>query len=609
MAKPTRSPDLDRAAAFCPAAAKGNPRTGLFRAKGFLRCGYIALVAIGGTCSGDEVNGPDPDPQPQPRPVVQLSSVPGLTNQSQITISGTTSANVTVQVSGGASTASGNANAQGAFAISVTLNTNQTNNLSVVARTSSGVQSDAVTATVVHDNIAPDIANLDIPTHTNQNPVTMTGSTEAGARVIAESPAETVETTADGLGAFSLAVQLTSNSANEITCVVEDPAGNQGVEAVAVIVHDNIAPTLTIQSPSGATFDTDGDARVNIEFSYDDGGASGVDLTSISVTNDRDIGGGLALGGIDAGVNLLPQDAVGPVSAMYNASLAHEFAMGTNNLTVTVVDSAGNDRTETVEFTVSGTEPSFTITQPGDGGSPPADGFAIVGEFSDVAGIIDEGSLTVIADNSLLGLLLQDGSQSEDVPAGENLGHLFSITSNTAEFLLGSSYAFPAGGMTLTGHVADRVGNISPADAVTFTFPTIPHRLFVVNSTVAPGAAAHVISIGLTSFTSFGGIQFTLQFDASVLTVNSVSSTGRAAFSPFYELSINGDSGELKVVLVDLAGDHIPEGSGLVVDIYASVSAEAVVQDAALTITGAEISDINGNPVDFVVLDGVLRIR
>jgi hypothetical protein len=453
--------------------------------------------------------------------VVQLGSVPGLTNESPITIAGTTAANATVEVSGGASLASGNSNAQGGFSVPVPLKPNQTNNLSVVA-IRSGVRSDAVTVT---------------------------------------------------------------------------------------LIHDDIAPTLTVQSPSGAAFDSDGDLQVNIEFSYDAGTGSDVDLTSISATNDRDIGGGAVLGGIDAGVNVLPAEAVGPTSAAYNAVLAHEFPGGSNTLTVSVADFAGNVQTETVGFTVSGTEPNFTITQPSDGASPPADGFAIECEFSDVAGIIDEGSLTVTADNDLIGLLLQDGTQSEDVTAGENLGHLFSVGSSTAEFYVDPSYAFRSGAMTLTGHVADHAGNVSPDDAVTFTFPAIAPTLLVINSTAAPGADGHAISLGLTNLAALGGVQFTLQFDAAVLTVDSLASTGRVSFSPFYELSINGDVGELKLVLVDLGGAVIPEGSGVVLEVYASVSAAAAVQDVALAITGAEIADMNGNPVDFVVRDGVLRIR
>jgi hypothetical protein len=144
---------------------------------------------------------------------------------------------------------------------------------------------------------------------------------------------------------------------------------------------------------------------------------------------------------------------------------------------------------------------------------------------------------------------------------------------------------------------------------VEFTFPAVQRTLLVVNSTAAPGDVAHDISIGLTSPTSLGGLQFTLEFDASVLTVDSLSSTDRVSFPPFYELSINGTVGEIDVVLVDLGGDPIPSGSGVLIDIFTSVNAEASVQDVALTITGVQISAINGNPVGYEVRDGAVRIR
>ena len=87
------------------------------------------------------------------------------------------------------------------------------------------------------------------------------------------------------------------------------------------------------------------------------------------------------------------------------------------------------------------------------------------------------------------------------------------------------------------------------------------------------------------------------------------TSAGRVPFSPFYELSVIGDAGEVDVVLVDLTGNPIPEGSGVVVRIYMSVSTQAAVQDVALAISGAEAADEIGNPVDIVVQDVVLRIR
>lgn len=364
---------------------------------------------------------------------------------------------------------------------------------------------------------------------------------------------------------------------------------------------------MSVQHPSDSLFDADGDLRVNIAFSFGDS-LSGIDI--IAVTNDRPIGGGALAGGVDAGTNLLTTGGagvtIGPATVAYNASLDNEFPMGTNTLTLSVTDSAGNAQADTVEFEVSGTAPSFTMTHPNDGDVLPWPGFVIASQFSDVAGKIDASGLIVLADKPLIALLSQDGTQGEGAEAGQNLGHLFTFTDTMAEFKDEGSHAFPGGQTTIVSHVIDRAGNASQFDEVTVTMPVLPHTLLVVNSTSAPGVTEHVVPIGFTSFQAFRGVQFSLNFDPSVLTVDSLSSAGRVPSAPFFVVS---EDGKISVVLVDLSGDPIPEGSGVVVNIYTSISAQAVDQNMMLTISDVEVADEVGNPVDIVVRDGVLAIQ
>ena len=158
--------------------------------------------------------------------------------------------------------------------------------------------------------------------------------------------------------------------------------------------------------------------------------------------------------------------------------------------------------------------------------------------------------------------------------------------------------------------MADRAGNMSPPDTVTFTYPTYPHTLLVLNSTAAPAAVEHVVPIGLTNFEALRGVQFTLGFPDSVMTVDSVTSVGRVSFSPFYERSVSGDEERVEIVLVDLAGDHIPDGSEVLIHTYTSVSSNAVTgTDVEFVISDAEGSDEVGNPVSIAALNGILRIR
>lgn len=464
----------------------------------------------------------------------------------------------------------------------------------------------------------PPVVQLDaVQRHTNQSQFVLSGSTTGLSSVQVVGGSATGTGSADVQGAFTVSVPLNLNQENDLSVIATSPAGLISSAVSVTLVHDGVVPTLSVQEPSGSSFDTDGDSRVNIAFSFGDsiGG-----IETISVTNDRPIGGGTSIGGVDAGTNLLTAGgdsvSVGLTDVTYNASLDHEFLVGTNILTFIVADSAGNMQTDTVEFTVSGTEPIFRFTQPNDGDVLPWPGFVIAGEFIDVAGIIDYSDMVIVADRPLIALLSQDGTQRVGAEAGENLNHesanAFSFTDvagsgwTIAEARDDGSYAFPAGATTMIGHVNDRAGNASQFDTVTVTFPALPHTLLVVNSSTAPGTTEHVVPIGFTSFNALGGVQFSINLDPSVLTVDSLKSAGRVSASPFFEVS---DNGQVDIVLVDLSGDPIREGSDVVVNIYTSVSAQATAQDLALTLSDVEVADGTGNPVGVVVQDGVLEIR
>lgn len=575
---------------------------------------FLLLVSI--AASGCGIFGPSAPP------TVQVDAVQSHTNQSTIAITGSTGADggdATIEIIGGQAIVTGNASGEGKFSVSVRLRTNQPNNLSVVGFHDPGSRSNASNVNIIHDNIAPGPLGLNLPRYTNQNPFLLTGISEAGASISAATATATNQATAAATGAFSVSIPLTPNISNEITLGTTDLAQNSGSPTVVNVIHDGVAPTLTTSQPADSLFDTDGDSRVNIAFSFDDDSGA-VDPATISVTNDRPIGGGAALGGYDAGTNILQAFngdliMIDGESATYNASLDHEFPVGTNTLTVSVADSAGNIKANTVQFDVHGTEPSFTITSLGNGDAPPLDSLVVASEFSDVAGRIDENSLVFQANQKLIGLLTQEGTKEDDIAAGENFAHLFSVDSTAASFRPRLSNglttrAFPAGELTISGSMADRAGNISTPDTVTFTYPTYPHTLLVLNSTAAPAAVEHVVPIGLTNFTSFRGVQFTVGFPASVMTVDSVTSAGRVSFSPFYERSVSGDEGRVEIVLVDLAGNPIPDGSAVVIHIYTSVSSSAqTATDAVLVISDVEGSDEVGNPVSIAVLNGILRIR
>ena len=589
----------------------------------------LLLVSI--TASGCGIFGPSAPPS------VQVDAVQSHTNQATVAITGSTGADggdATIEIIGGQAIVTGNASGEGKFSVSVRLRANQINNLSVVGFHDAGSRSSASSVNIIHDNIAPGPLVLDLPRYTNQNPFLVTGISEAGVSVSAATATVTNQATAAATGAFSVSVALTANSSNQITLGTTDVAQNSGSPTVVNVIQDAVAPALTTSQPAtpadGDTpqeFDTDGDSRVNIAFSFSDSvsknlnGLGGIDVATVSATNDRAIGGGTALGGYDAGTNILQPfngdfTVIDTVNVTYNAALDHEFPVGTNTLILSVADSAGNIKSDTVSFEVYGTEPSFNISSPLNGQAPPFDELVIQTEFSDVAGRINEESgVTFVADKKLTGLLTQEGTKQADIEAGESFGHLFESTSTAASYRAKPSdglatHSFPAGEMIVVGQVADRAGNLSIPDTVSFIHPTYPHTVLVVNSTAAPGAADHVVPIGLTSFETFSGLQFTVGFPAGDMVVDSVKSTGRVSFNPFYEVSVNGDAGSVEIVLVDLEGNSVPDGSDVALHIYTSVSGGTQTStDLALVISDATASNAVGNSVAVATQNGILRIR
>jgi hypothetical protein len=636
----------------------------------------FSVIACGGSDGGGI--GPTAPVIPPPKPVVTLNQPQSHTNVSAVTISGSTAANATLQISGGAEVVTATASASGTFDASVLLKANLENQISVVATNSAGVRSAAAVVTVVHDDIAPDAPLLSVVRYAGADPFPFTGTTEAGAEVTLTSAIDSVQTTADTNGNFQQELHLVPEAVNEIRLVAQDLAGNQGSLYVAEIISDTLPPTVAFhpgpRPESHPVDDYDKDGRANISFyALDmctqcehypgtDPRTNGVDLTSFFVANNRAIGGGSALGGIDAGENILESVDLAPVTAIspetgqlstdYEVGLAYEFPSGANVLTITVADSAGNTSTDDIAFNVRSEygAPSLTLLAAYD-----EVGFKIAGDMYDSGGMLNCWvdtpvgcpGLNVVADQKLMALLSSNGTKGDDIAAGENFGHLFTyqeIRADTSGFLnvdsafvhhsgkavfrpllldtyshvcaqcvVGESYAFVDASrdvalgdtVEMTGYVMDRAGYRAEDHALTTVVPA-PSSIFILNSSATPGDQAHVVSVGLTNFQPLRGVEFNLRFDTDVMTVDSVKSTGRVPFAPFYE-TIN-DSGTLSVLLVDFAGNLIPVASDTMAHIYTSIKANAPSSTMTLMMEMVEAAGEDGNPVEMTAGSGTLLI-
>ena len=620
----------------------------------------FSVIACGGSGGGGGGGGSPTGPVTPPTPVLTLNQPQSHTNELAVTISGSTAANATLQISGGAAVVTATASASGTFNASVTLKANQENQISVVATNSAGGSSAGAVVTVVHDDIAPEAPTPTVGRYAGADPFPFTGTTEAGAEVTLTSAIDSVQTTADTNGNFEQEIRLVPEAVNEITLVAQDLAGNQGSQYVAEIISDTLPPTVEFHQGD----DDDEDGRANISFIAGDectlcehypGPQNAVDLTSFFLANDRAIGGGSELGGIDAGENMLESVDLAPVTEIsvdtgellvaYEVGLAYEFPSGVNVLTITVADSAGNTSTDDIEFNVLPEygAPSLTLYSGHD-----YNGFVINSEMYDTGGMLNCSrdapvfgvpigcpGLNVVADQKLMALLKSDGTKGDDVAAGENFGHLFTfkeIVTDSSGFVnkygnfshhwgealfrpgLSGAYVFfdaarDLGGdsvtVQITGYVTDRAGNWYEAPTHPALVPATPSSIFILNSSATPGDQAHVVPVGLTNFQPLRGVEFVLTFDPDVMTVDSVKSTGRVPFSPFYDVS--GDR-MLSVVLVDLAGNLIPVGSDTMAHIFTSIKASAPSTEMLLKMEIVEAADADGNPVVVKMGSGTLLI-
>jgi large repetitive protein len=183
-----------------------------------------------------------------------LDPVASPTSLDTVSIGGSTEASATISVSGGAAPAAGDADADGRFGVLVDLTADSENMLEVVATDVAGNASEPAMVTLTHDSSLPTpvVVNA-VPSPTSDNPITLSGTTEAGATVQIVGGPSMVEVDADAAGAFMAEVMLFANASNELHV----RRAGSGADTILVVVHDGVAPDAptvnSIPSPTGST--------------------------------------------------------------------------------------------------------------------------------------------------------------------------------------------------------------------------------------------------------------------------------------------------------------------------------------------------------------------
>ena len=308
--------------------------------------------------------------------------------------------------------------------------------------------------------------NVDqVTSPTNQLTPTVTGTTDAGASVTVVSPVDTATGTASNTGSFSVQVTLAADQVNQVAVTARDAAGNQANDAQQVL-HDGTAPTIQINLPlAGDT--TAGQSGFQIAVAFNDGG-SGIDASSLTITNALDIGGVYRSDGTTSTVYAGGSD-IGPIFVTTGSTATTTvddsliFRAATNTLNAQVMDLAGNTSTlDSNSFDVAADTPSLVLTDAsgsaGGTGIPVAialaNGDSVSGVQLDLlfdpAVVASVDSVTVAGRASIL-----DGSPFNQIQAGQVRMLLFdsggdSITPGQGPVL--NVWVTIAGGAAAGGH-------------------------------------------------------------------------------------------------------------------------------------------------------------
>lgn len=351
---------------------------------------------------------------------------------------------------------------------------------------------------------APAAPTLTAPAFTKQSPLTVSGTTEAGARVdlfLNEAPMP-VTVTADSTGAFAAQLTLTLDHANSLDAFTT-ARGGDGLTAApfeTTIVHDGQAPALSFQAPpAGASVRL----SVNAQAQASDSG-SGVSALALTVDATT--------------LNTTVTPSPPTPSATANATwLITSVPDGTHTLGATATDRAGNSASISRVVIVDNTAPDTQITL---GPSGEIADTSATFTFTGADNLTPTGSLVFAwrLDGGAFGTF--SSSTSANLTALAEGSHTFEVKTRD---LAGNEDPTPAT-QTFTVRLGPRITSVSPASGPVGTLVTLTGSGFVAGATQVAfnGVAATVRSVLATTVTT------TVPFDATTGFVTVTTAQGTA---------------------------------------------------------------------------------
>lgn len=314
--------------------------------------------------------------------------------------------------------------------------------------------------------------------------------------------------TASGTTAWNVSGVVLQSGANILTVTARDAAGNTSTDSLTVTYNppDTTAPSVTITSPTSSATTTVATTPINIGGTASDA----VGVTEVAWANNRG-GSGTATGTTSWSVSGIV------------------LQTGSNILTITARDAAGNANTDTLTVTYSPdtTAPAVTISTPTSSSSTTVATSAVNlgGTASDAIGVTQvtwsndrggSGNATGTTNWSVSGVALQLGVNVLTVSARDAAGNvgtdILSVTYTPDTTAPAVTIAAPTSNPTLaTGLASINIGG-SASDAVGVT------QVSWANNRGGSGNAS-----GTTSW-SVNGIA--LQSGANILTVSARDAAG-----------------------------------------------------------------------------------
>ncbi|MEJ0084588.1 MAG: DUF4082 domain-containing protein [Pseudomonadota bacterium] len=410
---------------------------------------------------------------------------------------------------------SGNATGTGSWSVSGVALQSGANILTVTARDAAGnTSTDTLTVTYnATDTTAPTVT-ITSPTSSSTTSVSATPFTIGGTAADAVGVTSVSWTnsrggsgTATGTTSWSASGIVLQTGSNVLTVTARDAAGNSSTDTLTVTyTADTTAPTVTITSPtSNATLSVN-----TASLTLGGTAADAVGVTQVTWSNSRG-GSGTATG-----------------TTSWSAS-GITLQSGSNVLTVTARDAAGNSRTDTltVTYTPDTTAPTVTITSPTSNAtlSVNAASLNLGGTASDSVGVTQvtwsnsrggSGTATGTTSWSANGITLQTGSNVLTVTARDAAGNsrtdTLTVTYTADTTLPTVTITGPTNATTLTVSTSTITFAGTASDNVGVT------QVTWVNSRGGSGTASGT--------TSWSVSNLALQSGANVLTVTARDAAG-----------------------------------------------------------------------------------